>query len=56
MSTVMVFTAGYFLGGVTALLILGLSVAARNGDRLRGPHAHRAPKQEEAARGYHDRR
>jgi hypothetical protein len=27
-----VFTLGYLLGGVTALLILGLTVAARRGD------------------------
>jgi hypothetical protein len=49
-----IFTAGYFLGGATALLVLGLSVAARNGDRLRGSRAHRAPKHEETARGYND--
>ena len=27
-----VFTLGYFLGGVTALLVMGLAVAARRGD------------------------
>jgi len=30
---VIVFTLGYFLGGVTALVLLGLAVAARRGDR-----------------------
>jgi hypothetical protein len=29
---VIIFTAGYFLGGVTALVIMGLAVAARRGD------------------------
>jgi hypothetical protein len=55
MTTMLVFTAGYFLGGVTALLVLGLGVAARNGDRLRSPQAHQAATHEEAARGYTDR-
>ena len=29
------FTLGYFLGGVTALMIMGLAVAARRGDSRR---------------------
>ena len=32
MSYVIIFTLGYFLGGVTALVIMGLAVAARRGD------------------------
>ena len=33
MSTIIAFAIGYFLGGVTALVLLALTVAARNGDR-----------------------
>lgn len=35
MSTIIPFVIGYFLGGVTALVLLALTVAARNADR---PH------------------
>lgn len=55
MTMMIVFTAGYFLGGVTALLILGLSIAARRGDRLHSPRAHGVAKHEETVRGYNDR-
>ena len=33
LSHLIVFTLGYFLGGVTALVVMGLAVAARRGDR-----------------------
>jgi hypothetical protein len=33
MSMLIIFTLGYLLGGITALLVLGLAVAARRGDR-----------------------
>jgi hypothetical protein len=42
---VVVFTLGYFLGGATALVVLGLTVAARNGERDR---AAGAPRREDA--------
>jgi hypothetical protein len=32
LSHLIVFTLGYFLGGVTALVVMGLAVAARRGD------------------------
>jgi hypothetical protein len=32
-SYLIVFTLGYLLGGFTALIVLGLTVAARRGDR-----------------------
>lgn len=32
MSHLIVFTLGYLIGGVTALVIMGLTVAARRGD------------------------
>jgi len=51
-STVIIFTLGYFLGGITALVILGLAVAARSGDQLRSP---RRPTRDESARTYTDR-
>jgi hypothetical protein len=33
MSFVIIFTLGYVIGGVSALLIVGLTLAARAGDR-----------------------
>jgi hypothetical protein len=39
LSQLIIFTLGYFLGGVTALVVLGLAVAARRGD---SGHAERA--------------
>ncbi|HEU5099161.1 MAG TPA: hypothetical protein VFU22_09085 [Roseiflexaceae bacterium] len=38
MAFLIIFTMGYFLGGVSALIILGLTVAARRGDATSGPH------------------
>ena len=32
MSQLIIFTLGYLIGGVTALVIMGLAVAARRGD------------------------
>jgi hypothetical protein len=39
LSQMIVFTLGYFLGGVTALVVLGLTVAARRGDQGRAERA-----------------
>jgi hypothetical protein len=39
MSFVVIFTLGYFIGGASALLILGLTVAARRGDSSERYHA-----------------
>jgi hypothetical protein len=33
MAFVVIFSLGYFIGGATALLLLGLTIAARRGDR-----------------------
>ena len=38
MAFLITLTLGYFLGGVSALVILGLTVAARRGDATTGPH------------------
>ncbi|MEO7908454.1 MAG: hypothetical protein ABIV47_02275 [Roseiflexaceae bacterium] len=35
MTHMIVFTLGYFLGGLTSMLLLGLAVAARRGERGR---------------------
>ena len=40
------FIGGYFLGGLTALVVLGLTVAARNGDSRRAPEAHSGHKKD----------
>jgi hypothetical protein len=37
MTFLITLTLGYFLGGVSALVILGLTVAARRGDVTSGP-------------------
>lgn len=50
----MIFTLGYFLGGVSALVILGLAVAARSGDQLRSPRRRAA--RDDSVRSYIDRR
>ena len=39
MAIFITFTLGYVLGGITSLLILGLAVAARRGDRGAAPRA-----------------
>jgi hypothetical protein len=44
-----IFTLGYLLGGVTALLLLGLTVAARRGDRHSTPSAPFVPVEETGA-------
>lgn len=44
-----IFTLGYLLGGVTALILLGLTVAARRGDRDSTPSAPRMPADETVA-------
>ena len=44
------FTLGYVLGGITALLIIGLAVAARRGDRGAAP---RVPDEEAVAAWQH---
>jgi hypothetical protein len=38
MAFLIALTIGYLLGGVSALAILGLTVAARRGDATSGPH------------------
>ena len=48
-SILLAFIAGYFLGGLTALVVLGLTVAARNGDRSRAPEAHSGHKKDAKA-------
>ena len=35
MSLFVVFTLGYLIGGVSALVLLGLTIASREGDRVR---------------------
>jgi hypothetical protein len=41
MSLLLIFTLGYAIGGVSALLLFGLMRAARNGDRqVRGVIIH----------------
>jgi hypothetical protein len=50
MSILITFTFGYVLGGVTALLVLGLAVAARRGDRGAAP---RVPDEERVAAWQH---
>jgi hypothetical protein len=42
LSHLIVFTLGYFLGGMTALLLLGLAVAARRGDRRSSERVERS--------------
>lgn len=39
MSFLVIFTLGYLIGGVSALLILGLTVAARRSERAEHYHA-----------------
>ena len=51
---VIVFAVGYLLGGITALLIVGLAVAARRGDHGRAASAPRVPVEETVAAWRHD--
>jgi hypothetical protein len=46
MAVIIIFTIGYLFGGVSALVIVALAVAARRGDR--GP-APRVPMEEAVA-------
>ena len=43
MSAFILFTLGYVLGGITALLVLGLTTAARHGDRSQMASTPRVP-------------
>jgi hypothetical protein len=44
-----IFTLGYLIGGVSALLLLGLTIAARRGDRDSTPSAPVMPAEETIA-------
>jgi hypothetical protein len=55
MSTLIIFTLGYLLGGVTALLVLGLTTAARRGDRGQMASTPRVPAEEAVAAWRQDR-
>ena len=49
MLMLIIFPLGYLLGGVTALFLLGLTVAARRGDGGSTPSAPLAPAKETVA-------
>jgi hypothetical protein len=49
MSFMLIFMFGYLFGGVSALTIIGLAVAARRGDRGDMPSAPRVPAEETVA-------
>jgi hypothetical protein len=49
MSMLIIFTLGYVLGGVTALLVLGLAVAARRGDHGSATSSPHVPAEETVA-------
>jgi hypothetical protein len=49
MTFMIIFILGYLVGGVTALFILGLTVAARRGDRGDTTSARRMPAEETVA-------
>jgi len=49
-----VFTLGYLLGGVTALVIVGLTVAARRGERAQAEPAL-VQRGDESATAWHER-
>ena len=54
MSMLVIFALGYLSGGVTALLVLGLTVAARRGDRDAAAYvAPQAPREETIAAWRH---
>jgi len=44
-----IFTLGYLLGGITALIVLGLTVAARYGDRGRTTSVPHVPPEDTVA-------
>ena len=54
MAYLIVFALGYLLGGVTALVILGLTVAARRGDSGRAEPLG-VPHGEESAAAWRER-
>jgi hypothetical protein len=49
-----IFTLGYFLGGVTALVVLGLAVAARRGDNGQAEQA-RVQRSDESTPAWRER-
>jgi hypothetical protein len=49
MSAFIIFTLGYLLGGITALLVLGLTTAARRADRNHPLSAPAIPAEETVA-------
>jgi hypothetical protein len=55
MSAFILFTLGYVLGGITALLVLGLTTAARHGDRSQMASTPRVPAEETVAAWRQDR-
>ena len=54
MYTLIIFALGYLLGGMTALIVLGLTVAARRGDRGSPTSAPRVPVEEAVAAWRHE--
>lgn len=48
MAIVITFTLGYFLGGISALVLLGLTVAARRGDHAPVARSHTSIPHEDA--------
>ena len=55
MSTIIPFVIGYFLGGMTALTLLALTVAARNGDRPQERPEHMSVSQKARGRPWYRR-
>jgi hypothetical protein len=49
MSMLFIFTIGYLLGGITALMVIALAVAARRGDRGDTTSVLRIPVEETVA-------
>ena len=49
MTFLIIFTLGYLIGGVSAILLLGLMVAARCGEHDSTPSAPRMPAEETIA-------
>jgi hypothetical protein len=55
MSAFIIFTLGYTLGGITTLLVLGLTTAARRGDRGQITSTPHVPAKETIAAWRQDR-
>jgi hypothetical protein len=53
-SLLIVFTLGYFVGGLTALVVMGLAVAARRGDSGQAEHAP-VQRADESTPAWHER-